>query len=356
MKYKSCNLIKHGLCFFCGDLVSCCFSPNDQVEGGHPPILIPNYKGELISRDYLFKKIKEYDTIFKNGECPKECLNCYHIEEKDWSDEEYINSITITHFSECNADCIYCTNNLKKEERTNDKYDILPVLKNLKEQNIIRQGVELHIGGGEFTIYKEFDDILDEFAISGFAKVYIPTNAIKYSEKLNIAIKKGHVSIIISLDSGCRRTYRKIKRIDAFNTVVKNLKAYASEGIKRGEISLKYIVIPSINDNIKEFKKFLKTAKEIGIEHIILDIDARYARELNHKIENILINIVKDFEKIAKEKGFSTETYSFFTQCNRMKEKRNSILEKVLNILKYRYFNQTAKKLYSSKSIEIKRR
>ena len=352
MKYKCCNLIQHGLCFFCGDLVSCCFSPNDQIEGGRPPIIIPDYKGELISKAVLFGKIKEYTNIFKNGGCPKECTNCYHIEEKDWDEEEYINSITITHFSYCNADCIYCTNNLKKEERTNEKYEILPVLRDLKQQDIIKQGVELHIGGGEFTVYKEFEDIIEEFAITGFAKVYIPTNAIKYSEKLNTAIKKGHVAIIVSLDCGCKKTYKKIKRIDAFDTVVKNLKTYASDGIKKGEIALKYIVIPSVNDNLKEFKKFLNTAKGIGIEHIIIDLDARYARELNYRVENILIQLVKDFEETAKREGFSTETYSFFSQCNTTKDTNINIIKEFINYLKYKLNNKTAKKLYSRNSLK----
>lgn len=351
MKYKCCNLIQHGLCFFCNDLVSCCFSPNDQIENGHPPMIIPDYKGELLSKDFLFKRIDEKIQVFKQNDCLKECLNCYHLEEKEWDEEPYLNYITITHFSVCNADCIYCTNNFEQNERTNDVYEILPVLRNLKEQGIIKEGVELHIGGGEFTIYKECDALLEEFAMSGFANVYIPTNAIRFSEKLELAIKKGYATIIVSLDAGTKKTYYKIKRVDAFDRVVENLKKYMPEIIKRREISIKYIVIPTINDNITEFKKFLNIVKEIGVEHIIIDLDARYSRELNHNVEQTLIAIVQKFEKIAKRKGFTTETYSFYTQCKEGKTSKDNIVLGIINNIKYKYFNKTAKKLYSNKIV-----
>lgn len=347
MKYKSCNLIQHGLCFFCNDLVSCCFSPNDQINGGHPPTIIHNYNGELLSKKGLFEKINEFNYIFKQGNCPRECLNCYKIEEKDWEEKQYINSITITHFSHCNADCIYCSNNLKKEERTNDVYEILPVLRDLKKQGIIEKGVELHIGGGEFTIYKECDNLLEEFALSGFANVYIPTNAIKFSDKLDLAIKQGNAGIIVSIDAGTKQTYRKIKRVDVFEKVVENIKRYASKGTERNEVSLKYIIIPTINDNLKEFKNFLKIAKDVGVKNIIIDVDARYSRLLNHNIDYTLLNIGKKYEEIAKASGFTTEMYSFFSQCEIIKTEKENIFNKIKNEIKYRYFNKLAKELYS---------
>lgn len=346
MKYKCCNLIQHGLCFFENDLVSCCFSPNDQVNGGHPPVIISPYKGESLSKEELFQKINDYVAIFKKGGCPKECLNCYHLEEKEWDETPFINSVTITHFSNCNANCIYCSNNLEQSERTNDTYEILPVLRSLKEQGIIKQGVELHIGGGEFTIYKECNQLLDEFALSGFAKVYIPTNAIKFSQELNSAIKKGAACIIVSLDSGSKKTYKKIKRVDAFDIVVNNLKIYASNGVNQGEIALKYIVIPTINDNFGEFKKFLNIASEIGVKNIIIDLDAKYARELKHKVDSTLICLVQKFEKYSHKQGFSTETYSFFSQCLNTSKVKKNILFQLYDLLKYRYFNQTANNIY----------
>lgn len=356
MKYKSCNLIQHGLCFFNEMLVSCCYAPCDQINGQMPPVICDNYKGEILSADTLFTKIEQYSQIFKNGGCPKECLNCCHIEEKDWDDERYINSITITHFSVCNADCIYCTNNLEKEDRTNDMYDILPILKSFKEQGIIRQGCELHIGGGEFTIYKECNELLDLFALTKFSKVYVPTNAISYNEKLFKALDNGSAGIIVSLDSGTGKTFNKIKRVDAFDKVVNNLKKYAQTENSARAISLKYIVIPTYNDNYKEFKNFMKTAKNIGIKKLIIDIDARYSRLLNHNIDQYLIDFVKNIQQEAEKNGFETETYSFFSQCIHNKNtKKSGQINQLINMIKYKLFNKKAKQLYNSHVYGIER-
>ncbi len=346
MKYKSCNLIQHGLCFFNNMLVSCCFAPCDQINGQHPPILFDNYKGEILSKDDLFLRIKKYSDIFKNGGVPKECQGCYHIEEKEWDEENYINSITITHFSKCNLDCIYCTNNLSQKERTNDIYDILPVLNRFKEEGIIKKGCEFHIGGGEFTIYKECDELIDLYANSGFAKFYVPTNAVKYSEKLFQAMDKCLAHIIVSLDSGSRKTYKKIKRSDAFNQVTQNLKLYAKTQNSAGCISLKYIIIPSFNDNYSEFKKFLKIAKNLKVNIIIIDIDAKYSRYLNNNIDEYLIRFARKLKLLSDKQGFSTILYSFYTQCSNGKELSNNIFKNIIGYIKYKFFNKAVKRLY----------
>ena len=355
MRYKSCNLIQHGLCFYNEMLVSCCFSPNDQINGGFPPIICKNYHGELIDSDFLFKKIKEYNDVFKNGSCPKECLNCFKIEEKEWNEDHYINSITITHFSACNADCIYCSNNLEKNERTNNSYDILPVLNNLKEQNIIRQGVELHIGGGEFTIYKECDDLIDKFALSGFAKVFVPTNAICYSDKLHKALVKNTAAIVVSLDAGSRKTYKKIKNVDAFDIVVNNLRKYSSDLTEPEAISLKYIIIPTINDNYTEFSKFLSFAKKLNIKKVIIDVDARYSRLLNYNIDPYLINFVERIKNESLKRGFITETYSFYSQCSNNSLKDKNIIHDIYSFIRYKILSKKINYLYTSHLYGIKR-
>ena len=302
-KYKSCNLIKHGLCFFDSQVVSCCYSPVDQIKGQQPPVLYNNYKGELLKKDDLFSQIKKYSDVFENGGTPYQCKGCCKIEEKNWDEEDsqYINSITVTHYSICNADCIYCSNNLSPEERTNEVYEILPVLRNLKEQNILKKGFELHIGGDEFSIYKECDDILKEFALTDFARTFIPTNAIKYSQSIFEALNNGNTFIIVSLDSGSKKTFKKLKRIDAFEKVIKNLEQYASTDISRQQITLKYIVVPTINDNLREFKKFLKVAEKLKVKSIAIDIDSRYSRTQNHYIDYYYCELIYRMKKNCRK-------------------------------------------------------
>lgn len=356
MKYKSCRIIKHGLCFFDSILVSCCYSPVDQINGQIPPLLYRNYRGEIPTKEELFEKIHRYSDVFKNGGCPRECQNCYQIEEKEWDEEDYIDYITITHFSKCNADCIYCSNNNTPEERTNDKYEILPVLKSFKEQGIIKKGCELHIGGGEFTIYKECEELLELFAVNNYARVFVPTNAIKFSPTLYKAMDEASTYIIVSLDCGCRKTYKKIKRVDAYNKVIDSLKKYAATEKSKAAISLKYIIIPTYNDNISEFKKFLKVAKKLGVKNIIIDIDARYSRINNYKIDSYFINLAKRMNEIALKQNFTTEFYSFYFQnTNENQVKADNFFVNLKKKIYFKFFNKEIKALYTHHRYGYKR-
>ena len=121
-KYKSCHILQHGLCFFHGAITSCCFSPVGKTNNKEPLTLYDIYAGENFNSNNLFEKINNYNILFKNGSCPKDCLNCYHIEEKNWDENKYIDYITITHFYKCSANCIYCTNNIEHSRRTNNTY------------------------------------------------------------------------------------------------------------------------------------------------------------------------------------------------------------------------------------------
>ena len=345
--YKSCHLIQHGLCFFNDNLAACCFSPVDQIDGQLPPLIYEKYWGEIIPVDELFKRMDKYADVFKNGGCPRECKNCYKIEDKDWDNERYIDQITITHFSMCNADCIYCTNNHELWERTPNTYSIVPVLKYFKEQGIIKKGCELHIGGGEFTIYRECDELLELFAINNYARVFVPTNAIKYSHNLFRAMDEATTYIIVSLDCGSRKTYKKIKRVDAFDRVIDSLKKYAQTEKSREAIRLKYIIVPTYNDNIREFKKFLKIAKKLGVRNLIIDIDARYSRINNYKIDDYFVNLAKKMNDIALKQNFTTEFYSFFFQNTNNKEfKKDNFITRFIKSIKFKYFDKELKELY----------
>ncbi len=346
--YKSCNLVQHGLCFFDGSLAVCCNSPVDQVNGQMPPLIRNNYSGEIIPKEELFAELDKYANIFRDGGCPKECLNCYKIEEKEWDEDKYINEITIAHFLKCNADCIYCANNLSPEQRRETTYKIYPILKHYIEEGVIKKGCEFHISGGEFSIYNEANEILELIAVSGFAKVIIATNGIRYLESLFKALDMGNTYMCVSLDSGTRTTFKKIKRVDAFDKVVSNLSKYAATETSRNAIRLKYIIIPGVNDNIREFKKFLSIAKSLSVKTIIIDLEGRYSRQTNHTIDDYFIELALKMEKIAKNNDFNTELYQFFNQNTYRKDiKRCNFIVNFIKSLKYKYFSPEIKELYN---------
>lgn len=348
--YKSCNLILHGLCFFADDIGACCNSPADQIDNQRPPILYENYKGDIIPADELFNKIHSFSDMFKNGGCPPSCKNCCFIQEKDWDEGNYINEITITNFSACNAKCIYCANTLSRENIQYKPYSIFPILKHYKDIGVIKEGVEFHISGGEFTIYPECEAIMEEFGVTNYAKIVISSNCIVYSEKIKQSIELGDTNIIHSLDCGSRELYKRIKGVDAFDTVVNNLKNYASSEKAKHKISLKYIIIPTINDNMKEFSKFLKVTKEIGLKRVIIEIEGRYTRNVEYKIDSYFIYLAKQMKQKAEKEGFNAELFPFLKQCMQDIESKDYSFFEILQKKLQHKSNKMFKELYFGKT------
>ena len=106
---------------------------------------------------------------------------------------------------------------------------------------------------------------------SGFRKkwtIQLNTNAILYNEKLAEAVASNTQSFIaVALDSGCRDTYKKIKRVDTYDKVIENLRKYKNKGCN---IILKYILLPTYNDNIDEINSFINVCKDLAIKHVTL--------------------------------------------------------------------------------------
>ena len=156
--------------------------------------------------------------------------------------------------------------------------------------------------------------------------------------------------MVVSLDSGCRKTYKKIKRVDAFDKVIENLKKYCSNPVARDNITLKYILIPTVNDNIKEFKKFLDIAKMLEIKYIAIDIEARYLRTMNNEIEYYYYDLAKKMRDIARNYGCFSDIYfhSFLQQTEEViKQYQNKPLYRMISFIKSKIDKRKISKLYS---------
>ncbi len=315
-KYKSCHLLEHGICFYPKNICSCCYAPY-EADNLVPLIYSKDiYKGGNIEKDFLYEKINKWRNDAKNSRYIKSCEECYHLKLADWEQENYIDRVYITHFEKCNSNCIYCINNLDSGKRKDSTYKIVPVIDNMIEQGILKEGCEFHIGGGEFSIYPECGEIIEKYIISGFTKfIAIATNGIVFSDAIFKAINMNKACIIISVDSGSKKLYKRIKRVDAFNSLKKSLKMYTSTQRGKENTFLKYIVLPGINVSKWEFKKFLSLSKKYGINGIKLDIDGRYCRANNFTPEKKVTDFMKWCIGYAQKKGFNVETFQFYNLC-----------------------------------------
>ncbi len=308
MRYKSCYWIESGINFDIDSYKVCCLY---SAKGGGNTIIEDHYKGKPVDWDKVFEFKKMMKDMHKRGEIYPKCEGCIFLEEKDWPDDHTkISMINLDYWTKCNSCCSYChTMQDKKAYNKFKNYNFLPILNDMIKRDILRPNGHVSFGGGEVTLLKEFDKLLNIFMDFGFPLTRIHSSCILYSKAIEKGLKNGCVDLIVSVDSGSKELHRKIKGVPSYDKVWKNLKKYASNQKDPYAVKVKYILIPGENDSYSEIDLWLKKAKENGINCVLHEIESKwfYARR-----ENVPNNIIAYFDyakQKAKELGLKYELY-----------------------------------------------
>lgn len=321
-KYLDCPEMKSGIHFFHDKVRFCCTNSSG-------PIIFDNYNGEDIDWYKVYKLRKTYinkiNNPFDKEEIPPECVNCYNIPKFLSSKpvENFpnkIDKIIIQSNMSCNAKCSYCA---YSKEDVSKGYNVYPQIKKLIKDGILSKTATICMSGGEITISKDFDNLVVDLAdYLEDNSIYIFTSGIKYCKSIEDALAKNKCAICISLDSGCRETYLKIKKVDCFDIIVDNLKRYTvNSETAKSLITLKYIIIDDINDNKDEIYNFLTLADSIGLKKIKLDFDnVKYNYEDTHNIPKHYHELFNYFSQTAKEYNmdfcFGDTTHAILKKLN----------------------------------------
>lgn len=306
-KYISCKWLESGVCFDNGvygsNVKLCCYM---SAPGGGNSMIFEDYHGEKINWDNFFKIKNEYRNIQKSGQTVEGCRGCVFLEEKEWPQIDYIDSIIFDHFTKCNCCCSYCyTEEDKKRYNSLKTYNIYPIIKDMFDKKIIKRGGAIGFGGGEPTILPEFEKLINLFLKNGFSNIRVPSSGIKYSPVIAKGISTGQLSVVVSVDSSSKEIYKKIKQTDKYETVCKNLKKYAKSQRGSYNVISKYIIIPEINDNTVEIDNWLKFNKDNNIGIIVIDIENswlnRYRKE---EPDKRIIDLMKYVAAKSKEMNF----------------------------------------------------
>ena len=305
MVLDHCNVVRH-----CNN-----FNPR---HGGRP-IIYENYKGEKIDWKDFFEKKRKLRELFRKNSCPDTCKDCVGIAYKGWDNDDYIDYLLLTPWVPCNSNCIYCEAPRNKDVIENTKvYKILPLIKDMIKNRILKRDATIDFAGGEPTIYPEFESLLREFIKHDYSKIIIHTNAIKRSPSVIKGLRKGYTRVLVSIDAGTKSVHKRVKQVDSYDIVWKNLKEYAKNQPKDTDfVKSKYIIVPGINDSETEINTWLEKCKEIGLKSIVLNLDFNW---LIKNVNNDLIpiyNLMKFTQNQAKELGLNCELYGqiFQVKC-----------------------------------------
>lgn len=330
MKYNCCEYLLHQIVFDNFDIKPCCSCSMNKESAK----FIDNFDGKYFDIDKYIKQRKTYIEIFKSGQIPECCKGCPLIKEEEWDETTiYFDRIIIANIAKCSCNCIYCVythDNPKMKEYYNNKenYDIKPILKNLRNKNLIKDNFIMIIGGGECS---EFEKGLLEWLIYFTTSLYegkisLLSSGIKYSKAIENILKTGHAELSISPDAGTKSTYEKIKRVKAYTHVWNNLKNYieASKNNQKSMVEIKYIIIPSINDNTNEVQNFINKCNEVKCTNIHVDIEHYWFKE--NKSKPIPNNIKLLIDLFNEQQNTFRVTYSIETE-NWLNEREEIIYE-----------------------------
>lgn len=305
-EYVSCKHLEYGIHFECKGLFYCGFYSHSNR----------NYIPVVKLSDDLNKNIKQLIKIrekdkksFKSGKIIDRCKDCFMLEKKVWEKSSKIKTMDISTNRTCNSNCIYCTTHANKEYFNSvPDLPIYHILQGLVSKNIIDKNLEVHWGGGEPTLLKEFPQIVDLFLDNLEPMLRIYSSGIKYSSHIEKAIKMGRCTLIISLDSGNPDLYKKIKNVDKFSTVVNNVARYCKaqdELPERKYVILKYILIPGVNDTEEYIYEFLSVAKQINCQEVRCDLEQEWYKRNKNNFDLVspLFYIMKYFDLQAKKMG-----------------------------------------------------
>ncbi len=281
MKYVSCLLLESGMAFGRNDVKPC--------TPGYKIYWAKEYYGQPFDADAYLELRNKYVDMMKRGEIPEQCVGCSNLEEKDWPEEPGVEFIVIGNETKCSCNCYYCWFAEKKDYYNKFRsYDVMPILTALKEKNLLRH-TTFDIVGGECTEYEngKLEDIV-KFAMDGDYWLHFFSSGIFYSEVIADAMKKSRANIVVSVDSGTKETYEKIKRVKTFDKVWENMAKYSRVGVQddfcnKGYVILKYIIIPKVNDSLEEFNAFAKKAQECGCKWIRIAVEYKWWNENSDK-------------------------------------------------------------------------
>ncbi len=303
MKFKSCEWALSHLVINSRDINYCCSSFDKKLT------YLEEYNGHLIDVDDYLQRRSNYIEMCKKGEFPEACVECPTLEEREWDESPGFVNISVSNRTKCSCNCTYCIisgggkADIKAELNSRAVWDVKPVLNDLRKKNMIKPNCHFIIGGGECAEYPAGElEWLIYFSLVTNGFIELLSAGIVYSDAIEKVLAAGHSQLKVSVDAGTKETYEKIKRVKGYDRVWKNLQKYikAAKDNPQANVVIKYVIIPGVNDNLKDVKTFVKKCLEIGCKTIEVNMEFFWMSENHDKpISKELKQTLEYFSKYA---------------------------------------------------------
>ncbi len=275
--YKTCRDLEESLYVAPNEIRSCCqrFFYDGKMRGDAKLIDIkenvtPTFQDLKKAREKIFSEIQDDRN--------EDCKGCPFI--KKTKEKPIINStishLSIEHHSVCNLRCNYCSEVYYGGKRS--KYNVVEFISYLSRNKSLDNCNQVVWGGGEPTLDKSFEQILEEIHTHANPKTYhrVFTNSVRISDPIIKFLKKGLIKITTSIDAGTPEKFKEVRGRPKFFNVFENLNKYAS--VDPSKVTIKYIFTEENKDE-KELEAFIKNCLKYKLEKCNYQISVNYKKE-----------------------------------------------------------------------------
>jgi len=218
----------------------------------------------------------------------------------------------------CNLACKFCfyriypLSDFIKDHEMSER-TVYRVLKEIKEIGI--KAIEW-TGGGEPILHPAHKRIFAKAKKMGFEQSLVTNGTLL--DMVDIYIIRDFEWVRFSVDSSTPETYKNIKGVDFFDTVIKNMKKLIDVKSENNIVGFSFIVTP---DNYKEILTATHLAKDIGCNNI------RFSLAMTPRGNELFDNIWNDITaEIELAKNEETKEFKVFAFSNRIYQLSKDVL------------------------------
>jgi len=218
--------------------------------------------------------------------------------------------ITLEPTLQCNSNCLMCNRNFsRKETKKAEGFLSWEIFERVRPLFRFAESVEFS-GFGEGLLHPEYLKMLKEIKRSG-PYVHCFSNGVLLNEDMGKGlVDAGMNRIGISIGGATRETYRMIRGIDAFDTVVENIRRLTAykrkQGKKDPELSFNVVAMTSL---LGEMNSLVNLASELGVNDITMPnlvVQGAIVKDESLWLHRErAISVFKSAAKSALEKGIS---------------------------------------------------
>lgn len=217
----------------------------------------------------------------------------------------------------CNHRCTYCALDFMEYKPRFLETKLL----NRRLSEMARLGVKsiMYAGEGEPLLHKDAAGIINHTRKSGI-DVALTTNGVLYNKELADATLKNITWIKVSINGASRKTYARIHRSKSndLDTVLKNLSYAVRLRKQKGYSCVLGMQLLLLPENAGEVVKLANTAKEIGMDYLVVKPYSQHLFSKTNRYKDIKYNrYLSLYDKLA---AVNTDKFNVIFRINTMRK------------------------------------